>query len=1165
MKRMVIMLATAAALWAQDPRGTIAGKISDSSGAVVPGATVRAKNAETNVVTTATSNPVGNYELLYLLPGSYAITAEHAGFKGWSKPAVELRMADRLLVDIRMEVGAVTETVEVSARAVVLESSTAGVGQLLDARQIGNLPLRSGSISWLYSMSAGVIWQRIPYDGPWNIDDASALSVAGAGSSSMDFNMDGVSNNSYSGKTAFVPPADMVAEMRVDTASYDASVGHTTGGAVNVVLKSGTNQLHGSLWAEMSSGPMQTRTFFTDQFIYDPTTGPITPAKIAANSPSVRWNRYSAVAGGPVMIPKVYNGKNKTFWEFGYQQSNRTRPISSFYTVPTVAGRTGDLSALLALGSQYQIYDPFSIAPSGGGRFSRLPIPGNRIPTSRMDATALKIMQFYPLPNVAGTADGTNNYSRTRKETQSLVQPIVRIDQNFSDRYRMFGRYSESDFTGHFDELIPNSNVRGRYRQRPSRSVALDGVVVLTSNAVLDLRYGFTWFREHEYFDNQGYDLSSLGFSSTLVNEVNQINPAAVTFPQLQVDNFVQLGQTGGWQQTNYSHSLLGVLTWTHGNHSLKAGFDGRLPIETYNNTGNVSPNLTFGSTYTNGPLDNSPGAPIGQGFASFLFGIPTSGFVNYNASFADVTHFYGPFVQDDWRISRKLTLNVGLRWEFESPPVERYNRTAREFDFQTMNPTEQQAQQQYALHPVPQVPVSSFQTLGGVTFAGVGGNPRGIRNPDYRCFMPRVGLAYQVTPRLVMRAGYGIFYGMLGVEFSNAVQPGFSMQTNLVASADNGVSYLASIANPLPSGIQLPLGTAGGLTTNLGGSPGFLSPDGTRSYTQRWSDTLQFQPMSGSVVEVGYLGSKSVDLRVTRQFNAVPRQYLSTLPTRDQTVINLLSAQVPNPFVGIPAFAGTGLYTTANTSLSQLLLPYPEFGGLSTDIPAGFSWYHALTARFEKRFRHGMEAQANYTFSKTMDALDYLNATDSKLEHVISTLDRPHRLAFSAVWELPFGRGRDFGAQWPGVLNQVAGGWAIDAIYQFQSGAPIDFGNLIFTCSSYNQLQMRPQSLQEWFNTGCFQRSSQLQLANNIRTFPTRLASVRAAGMNIADLSVHKQFPVHERLKLELRGDAEGIMNHPNFAAPNTTPTSLLFGQVTSTQTGQEERRIFVGLKLMF
>jgi len=735
--------------------------------------------------------------------------------------------------------------------------------------------------------------------------------------------MDGVSNNSYGGRTAIVPPADMVSEVRIDTQSYDASVGHTTGGEVNVTLKSGTNQIRGSVSAAFSDGPMMTRTFFTDQYIFDPTTGPITPAKIKANTPSVRWNRYSAVVGGPVYIPKLYNGKNKTFWEFGYQKHDRIRPLSGVNSVPTAAERSGNLSALLALGSQYQVYDPFSTVPAANGRFSRQPLPGNIIPASRIDPMAAKLIQLYPLPNTAGTVDGLNNWANTHGETQELTQPIVRIDQNFSDKFRMFGRYSQSDFAGHFDQFIPGSDVRGRDRRRPARSAALDGVWVLNPRTVLDIRYGFTWFNERQFFDNQGYDLASLGFSPSLISQL-QFAAGGITFPQLSVDNYFQLGNDGGFNQIDHSHTLLTELTWMHGSHSVKAGFDGRLLYETYQNYGAVAPLLTFANTYTKGPLDNSTAAPTGQGLASFLYGIPSAGHVSYNASYADFSDFNGLYVQDDWRLSRKLTINIGLRWEYESPPTERYNRSTREFDFTTPNPVSQQALAAYALHPIPQIPVSAFQTLGGVTFAGVGGNPRGIRNPDWQAFMPRFGLAYQVTPRLVFRGGYGIYYGLLGVEFVNADQSGFSKQTNLVTSTDNGQTYLASIANPFPGGIQPPLAAAGGMQTNLGGSPAFFSPDGTRPYTQRWSSTVQFQPMAGSVLEVGYMASKSVDLRVTRDFNAVPAQYLSRLPVRDNNVINFLSQQAPNPFVGIPGFAGTGLYTTVNTSVSQLLQPFP-------------------------------------------------------------------------------------------------------------------------------------------------------------------------------------------------------------------------------------------------
>jgi hypothetical protein len=1146
---------------AQEPRGTILGRITDRTGAVVPGVTVTATNLATNVAVRASSNAEGLYELAYLLAGQYKLEAGAAGFKTWTRSDIDLRLGARLLVDMELDIGAMTEVVEVTARAPVLEAASGGIGQSLEARQFSTLPLRSGSVAWLYSISPGVIWQRIPYDGPWNPDDSAAMSVAGAGSSSMDFNLDGVSNNSYSGGTAFVPPPDMVSDVRVNTANYDASVGHTTGGSVNVTLKSGTNGLHGSLGTSVSSGPMMSRNFFTNQFIYNPQTGPITPAKIKANTPAVRWLRQTAVIGGPVLIPHLYDGRNKTFFMFGYQRHYRMRGTSQQTAVPTAAGLGGDLSALLAVGPQYQVYDPLTTTSAGSGRFRRQPLAGNLIPASRIDPMARKIGSFYPAPNQAGTADGLNNYSVTIPNTQDLSQPMVRMDQYFSEKNRFFGRYTETDFTGHFDAYIPNSKVRGRYRKRPSRGVALDDVVVLSSSMVLDVRYGFTWFREHGYYDNQGWDLAGLGFSPSLIR---QLDPAGITFPVITVDSNLQLGNDGGFRQSNYSHSLLGVLTWTRGKHSIRFGFDGRQLYENYKSYGNVAPQLTFTSAYTNGPLDNAPGAPNGQGLASFLLGIPSAGGVDFNDSFADATRFVGPFVQDDWRVSPKLTLNLGLRWEYEGPPAERFNRSSRQFDFDVVNPIQAAAQAQYAKSPIPEIPVSQFRTLGGLSFVGVGGNSRTIRDPYWRAFNPRFGFAYQLGPAIVLRGGYGIFFGLLGVEYTNASQPGFSQRTNVVASQDNGITYSATIANPLPSGLAMPLGAAGGLNTFLGRSPGFFEPDGRRPYTQRWSFTVQAQPFHESVFELGYVGSKSVHQRVSRDFNPVPAQYLSVLPVRDQPTINYLSAQVANPFVGIAGFAGSALYSTVQTGRSQLLRPYPHFSSLTTGIPSGSAWYHALAARFDRRYAHGLQFQAIYTFSKTMCALNYLNPTDAGLEHVIASLDRPHRLALTSIWELPFGAGRRFGRSLKGLSNHVIGDWDVDIIYQAQSGAPLSFGNVIFR-GTYDQLALPNRSPNQWFNTQLFERNSAAQLASNIRTFPSQIAAVRADGMNILDLAVHKQFRIRENLKLELRGDGEGILNHPNLAAPNLNPASSLFGQVTATQTNQEERRIFVGLKLIF
>jgi hypothetical protein len=1130
------------------------GQVWDHTGAVVPAAVLSVTNVETNVTVRATSNETGAYEALYLLPGVYHLSAERAGFKTWTQAGVRLRTGERLRIDIRLEVGAVTETVQVTAQAPALESTTGAIAQVIDSRQVADLPLRSGSISWVYGMAPGVVLTSLPYDGPWNIAQSSGLSVAGARAGGIDFNIDGVSNNSYDGQTAFVPPPDMVQEIRIDTAAYDAAIGHTTGGAVNISLKSGTNALHGTLGTWVSSGPMMTRNFFTNRFIFDPTTGPITPQKIKANTPSLRWLRYSVAVGGPVYLPGLYNGRNKTFWEFGWQSHNRRRPVATVHTVPTAAQREGDFSALLALGSQYQIYDPRTTAPSGASRFSRQPLAGNRLPASRIDPAALRILKYFPAPNTAGTADGLNNYARTRQDTQDLYQPVARVDHNFSQRHRMFARYSHTDFYGGFDHLVEGSNVRGRKRQRPHRGVALDNVLVLSPQVVLDVRYGFTWFREFETFKNIGWDLSEFGFPASLLS---QLDPQGISFPEIQVAGLLQLGNNGGFNRTNYAHTLLTVLNWNKANHSLKFGADLRGLWENNLTYGNISPRLDFGDAYTRGPLDNSPAAPTGQGLASFLLGIPTGGFTDVNDSRAESSRFYSGFFQDDWRLTKNFTLNLGLRWEYEGPITERFNRSSADFDFRTVNPIDADARARYARQPLPEIPASEFRTVGGLTFLGLGGNPRRLRDPHWTAFMPRLGFAWQLSPRLVVRGGYGIFYGLLGAEFDDVSQPGFNQRTNVVSSLDNGITYVASIANPFPFGLERPLGARGGLTTFLGRSPGFFSSDGRRPYTQRWSYSVQVEPVRQTVVEVGYLGSRSTRLRSPTSFNPVPARYLSTSPVRDQATIDFLSARVANPFVGITGFAGTALFSAANTTRSQLLRPYPHFTDLTTGLPAGSAWYHALTARFERRFSRGLQFQANYTWSKTLEAVNYRNNTDALPEHVVSNLDRPHRLTVSALYELPF--------RAPRLWNHLAGGWQIQAIYQAQSGAGLAFGNVIYT-GRFSDLKLpgSQQSLQQWFNTEGFERRAQAQVANNLRTLPTRFSGVRADGINLWDLSAHKNFRVHERLTVQLRGEAEGAMNHPNFAGPNLNPASTLFGQVTATQTGQEERRIFVGLKLV-
>ena len=1137
------------AISAQDPRGFLSGTVTDSSGAVIPSAPVVLKHTRTGVNSRLSTNPVGVYEASYLPTGEYTITVDFTGFKGFTR-TIELRIGDRLRVDVTLEPGASTERIQVTAETPVLETSNATVGQVIDQKILANMPIRSGSIAWLYSLAPGTTLSALPFDGPWNVDQSSAVRVGGSGLGGVDYNIDGVSNNAYGGRTAFVPPADMVEEVRVDTSSFDAAVGHTSGGQINVSLKSGGNAVHGALGFSVASGPMMTRNFFTNGFIFDPTTGPITPKKIKDNTPFTRWQRQSAAVGGPVYIPKLYDGRNRTFWMFGYQAHNRLRTVAGPVSVPTEAMRRGDFSALLTVGSSYQIYDPFSTTVEGV-RFRRQPVPNNILPASRISLDAQRYIKYFPLPNAAGTADFTNNYVFARPDKQDLYQPIIRIDHNWNDRWRTFGRYAQSVFNGSFDKFVPGSDVRGRLRQRPYKGVALDTVATLSASLTLDVRYGYTWFSEKQAFVNQGRDLTEFGFPSSLTS---RLDPRGVTFPLVTVNGMLPLGNDGGFDQRYYTHSLLSVLNWTHGKHSTRFGFDGRLTYDNSTTYGNVSPALTFGDTFTRGPLDNAPGAPgAGQNFASLLYGIPTAGGIDINDSRAESSPFHSLFVQDDWRIAKTFTINAGLRWEYEGQISERYDRNSADFDFVTPNPIQAQARLNYAAAPIDQIAPANFSTLGGLTFVGKNGVPRLLRPASYNTFMPRLGFAWNMTPRTVMRAGYGIYYGLIGADFTDVSQPGFNRRTNIVSSNDNGRTYSATLSNPFPGGVDQPEGASQGLSTFLGRAPGFFAAEGRRPYTQRWSYNLQLSPFARSVIELGYQGNRATRLRVNTDFNALPLQYLSTSPTRDNDRINFLTAAVPNPFRNIEAFRGTAFFTNANTTRNQLLRPYPHFGALITGLPSGSAWYHALTARFERRFGQGFMVQTNYTWSKAMEAAEYLNQGDAQPAHLISDLDRTHRITFAGMYELPFFR-----------RNRWIGGWQIQAIYQGQTGPPINFGNVAYS-GTYQQMEVSKPTVQQWFNTAGFERRAAFQLDQNLRAFPLRLANVRGDGINVWDMSVQKNFQIKEGIKLQLRGEAEGATNTPNFNPPNTAPANTLFGQVTSTQTGQEERRIFVGLKLIF
>lgn len=1149
---------------AQESRATLIGRVTDPSGALISGASVRALNKATNASASSVTNESGTFEIPYLLPGLYRVTVEMAGFKTAVRDGIELRVSDRMMLDFQLELGNVAESVVVTGETPLLDTATAGIGLVMDERRVAELPVVGGNPFYLSRLTAGVLSSGGRSAGnPMDNGAATGVIVNGTRGGSSEVTVDG-SPNMTNRNAVFSPPQDLVQEFKIHTASYDASIGHAAGAMTNVSMKSGANTLHGTGY--FNDSRLRAIPWFTNRFLADPRTR-LTPQERAAAIPSWLHRRTGVTMSGPLWIPKLYDGRNKTFWTFGWEDLNISRNLSFTGTVPTEEQRRGDFSALLRLGARYQIYDPFTTTPVPNGRFSRQPIPANVIPASRIDPVAAKIVAYYPLPNQPGqNAEERNNFFNTQRIYRENYTYTSRLDHNFSEKNRFFVRMFNQQHDNLTDALGTITNVD--LLDRTGWGIVVDDVHVFNPGLLLNVRYGISYQSDIASRGSQGFDLLSLGLPQALVNEIHtKLGKDGIAFPNVQVDGgaYTALSNNGGTRAVTNYHNAGATLTRIAGNHSMKVGAEYRLQMETGFNYGFVAPQLVFAQTYTRGPLDNSPNAPIGQGMASLLLGIPTGGQISNNASRAEQSSYWGLFLHDDWRVTARLTLNIGLRWEYETPVFERWNRTVRGFDFQTPNPISARAAANYALAPIPEVPPTAFQTLGGLTFAGVNGQPRALWRADRNNFAPRVGLAYQWNRRTVVRTGYGVFYDVLGVDRSGVNQGGFNQPTNLIPTLDNGQTYIATLRNPFPTGIEAALGAAGGLSTFLGRSVSGFYETPLNPYMQRWSLSIQRELPGRIVADVSYVGNRGTKLAVDRNMNPIPRQYLSTSPVRDQATIDFLSRQVANPFFGLPEFAGTGL-SGQRVGVAQLLRPYPHFGDITIVFPAGYSYYHSLQVSVEKRMSGGLMFQSAWTYSKFMDAAGYLNETDPRTEKVISNQDFTHRFVISWIYEFPFGRGKKWLSRLPAAAEWALGGWQLQGWFEGQTGDALGFGNAIFTGNLKDiPLPISQRTELRWFNTEAgFNRNNQEQLANNIRTLPSRFNGVRADGINNWDLSLFKNVRIKERGTLQIRIESFNAFNHVQFAAPNTNPVSAAFGSITG-EKGHGQRQITLGAKFLF
>lgn len=1190
---LLIVLFAPTWLRAQEARGTIAGTVMDGNKAVVPGAVVTITNVAMGTNNEVPTNESGLYTATYLIPGTYRIVVEAPGFKKYIREGIALQVNDKLEIDAILEVGGSQETVTVTADAGVIETGTASMGQVVDSRRVSELPTPHGDPFFLIGLAGGTTFgaaavggRDVRLDRPFEPTHITGYSIDGTRPNRGDVTIDGAPStsvaNAFEVTASYVPPTDIIQEVKVQTASFDAQFGNTEGGVTNIVIKSGTNDLNGSAyWVKMPS-KLSANDFYAN--------------RNGTPRPSIPYDRPGFTLTGPVRLPKIYDGRNRTFFSWGYEyiKDIRTRNNGN-RTVPTDAMKAGDFSQLLAIGSNYQIFNPYSRRLSGGVFVldpfrcdgAGNPIvpaangtqtggtPCNKLPTQLINPVARNIVdQYWPSPlNPPSNADGSNNYLQPDLvETARYYTNTIRIDHVISSKQRMFARASwytrNSDYNNYFRNLAT-----GQEFQFISRQFTIDDVYAFNPTTILNVQYSYNRFIrvDGQNSEGDGFDLTSVGFPAryqALVPEDKR------HFPAIGLNGYLGTRINDEFRP-NDIHSVRAVVNKALDTHSLKFGTEFRAYREnSFNNINDWTGRFNFTGDLVRGPNSNSPGAPNdrGQSFAQFLLGLPsqTDSYIARLADYAEQSTSWGFFVHDDWRVKPRLTLNLGLRYEFEGALTERYNRSVRNLDFGYIQPIEEAARARYALNPVAGLPADQFAVRGGLTFAGVNGEPRGVYSTPKRNLMPRFGFAYQLTGdgKTVVRGGYGVYYGFLGQRRGDVNQTGFSQNTPFTVLDPTGLRIVNTLSNPFPDGVQEPVGAGAGFQTNIGNAVTFFNPAPDTGKMQRWQLGIQRELPYGFLVEAAYVGNKGSDIEINRNLNATPLQFLSTSPFRDAAVESFLGGNVPNPFRGLLP-SNTTIGQGTNIIRERLLRPFPHFDTVNSSTNEGESWYHSGQLNVQKRFSKGYTVNLAYTWSKFIEATDLLNQADAAPTKIISAFDAPHRLAVSWIYELPIGRGKAFGDTNNPVLSRLLGGWQVTGIYAWQVGPPLNFATNAIYLGGEIALPEDQRTLERWFDTSRFNRTSSVQpTARNIRTFPLRFSSLRAENVNNVDLSLFKNTAVTEGTKIQLRVDLINAFNHPwlfSGGQIQMNPTANNFGQITAGNQANYARRVQLMLKFLF
>ncbi|MGD1072077.1 MAG: carboxypeptidase-like regulatory domain-containing protein [Bryobacteraceae bacterium] len=1128
--------------YAQSFQGSLRGRVLDPNGAGTPSAKLTLTDEATLVPRATITDAKGEYDFAAVTPATYTLTVEAAGFKKLEQKGVVILTQINSTLDLSLRIGQVSESVNVTSEAPPLETADASTGQVIQSQQITDLPLLGRNPFFEGELAQGVVYAANPeFHRMQDQNGNSQVSIAGGPLRTNNYTVDGISITDSNNRAVIVPSPEAVQELNLQTSDYDAEVSRTGGGTFNTSIKSGTNDLHGSAVGHLRETDWLANNFFANK------AGQARP-----NSP---FKDFAFSLGGPIVLPKLYNGRNKTFFFAALEAYRETDGSTTVLSVPTPLEAQGNFSQTFNKNGQLQtIYNPLSTNLTTG---ARTPFAGNIIPLSVQNPVGQALASYYPTASAAYYSQP--NYDFTGSYPNRGDQRLFKVDHLFTNWFRASASYiHQKTFEVDYPEnIFPNVGTpdQGFCCDRKIDATAANATITPDSTTVITARWGFNRFYSRSTEESAGFNLASLGLPASLIAATE--NPA---FPAITMSDYSGFGGGTAAQDVYYSRSFNVTASKFLGKHTVKAGFDFRTVHD--NGVPAAGPSsFSFSSVFTQASPTVSNGLS-GSSLAALLLGYPTSGSQAVVGNFNDFIRYYGGFVQDDFRVTSKLTLNLGIRFEYESGVQEEHNRIITGFNTSVSNPLSQ----------------PGFPIVGGVEYAGVGGNSTQTGNAQAVKPGPRIGLAYALDNKTVIRAGYGIYWVPTFFSYQNAI--GYSQTTSINASTNGNYTPAISLSNPYPNGLLQPTGNTLGLASGVGQAITVFSPSTTSAgYSQHYSLEIQRQVPLGFVISVGTLDSHSDRLLQS----GVNIDQLN--PSYYPMGVSALSQSVANPLYGN---GGVGTLATAKVTQAQLLLPFPQYTSVSvSNASTAAALYYSFYVRAERRFSNGLSILASYTWSRDTDDITGAssagasnivqvagpqNAYNLAGEWSLATQNVPDRFTMSATYELPFGKGKRYltGSNW---LNYAVGGWSLNTFGIIQSGFPLQV-----TQSNSNSLigasYQRPNAtgtvsaatsgsidsrLGEWLNPAAFSVAPELTFGDT-----SRFLNVGGPGLFSVDFSIFKSFTVGERVKAQFRAEALNSTNTPYFGNPGTTVTTAsTFGVITSQIN--YPRLVQLGLRFSF